>query len=80
MTVAVPAGATLLRLRVLTTANKALVKTFRKVKGGTKMKVKIRSAKLRNQRVGKRFIVEARAGTAKNRLGRPTRKVIRIRR
>jgi len=80
VTVAVPAGATLLRLQVLTTANKAIVKTFRKVKGGTKVKVRIRSAKLRNQRVGKRFVVEARAGTAKNRLGKPTRKVIRIRR
>ena len=49
VTVAVPAGAKLVRLRLLTTANKALFSTFKKVKGGTKIKVKIRSAKLRKQ-------------------------------
>src|SRR3954471_22460857 len=80
VTVTVPQGATLLRLRVLTTANKALFSTFKKVKGGTKVKVKIKSAKLRKQlRAGKRFVVEVRAGTAKNRLGKATRKVIRVR-
>ena len=78
--VAVPAGATLLRVRVLTTANKALLTTFKKVKGGKKVKVTIRSAKLaRKLRAGKRIVVEVRAGTAKNRLGKATRKVIRIR-
>jgi hypothetical protein len=80
VTVAVPTGATLLRLRVLTTNNKALFSTFKAVKGGTKVKVNIRSAKLRKQlRSGKRYVIEVRAGTAKNRLGKPTRKVIRIR-
>jgi hypothetical protein len=78
--VTVPAGATLLRVRVLTTANKALLTTFKKVKGGKKVKVTIRSAKLaRKLRAGKRIVVEVRAGTAKNRLGKATRKVIRIR-
>ena len=80
VTVSVPTGATLLRLRVLTTNNKALFSTFKAVKGGTKVKVNIRSAKLRKQlRSGKRYVIEVRAGTAKNRLGKPTRKVIRIR-
>ena len=80
MTVAVPTGATLLRLRVLTTNDKALFSTFKAVKGGTKVKVNIRSAKLRKQlRAGRRYVLEVRAGTAKNRLGKPTRKVLRIR-
>ena len=53
VTVAVPAGASLVRLRVLTTANKALFSTFKKVKGGTKVKMTIRSSKLRKKlRVG----------------------------
>jgi PKD domain len=80
VTFTAPAGATLARLRVLTTANKALFSTFKKVKGGTKVKIKVRSAKLRKRlRAGKRYIIEVRAGTAKNRLGKATRKVIRIR-
>ena len=80
VTVSVPTGATLLRLRVLTTNNKALFSTFKAVKGGTKVKVHIRSAKLRKQlRSGKRYVIEVRAGTARNRLGKPTRKVLRIR-
>jgi hypothetical protein len=80
VTVAVPAGATLVRLRLLTTANRALLTTFKKAKGGTNIKVKLRSVKLRKQlRAGTRFIVEVRAGTAKNRLGKPTRKVVRVR-
>ena len=80
VTVAVPAGASLVRLRVLTTANKALFSTFKKVKGGTKVKMTIRSSKLRKQlRSGRRYVLEVRAGTAKNRLGKPTRKVIRVR-
>ena len=81
VTVSVPAGASLVRLRVLTTANKALFSTSKKVKGGTKVKVKIRSAKLgRTLRAGKRYVLEVRAGTAKNRLGKATRKGIRARR
>jgi hypothetical protein len=80
VTVTIPKGATVLRLRVLTTANKALFSTFKKVKGGTKVKVKIKSAKLRKQiRAGKRYVIEARAGKAKNRLGKATRTVIRVR-
>ena len=78
--VTVPAGATLLRLRVLSTANKALLTTFQKVKGGKKVKVTVRTAKIaRKLRAGKRFVVEVRAGTAKNRLGKATRTVIRVR-
>ena len=81
VTVAVPTGATLVRLRVLTTADKALFRTFKKAKGGTKVKIRIRSRKLRKQvRAGKRYVIEVRAGTAKNRLGKATRRVIRIRR
>jgi hypothetical protein len=80
VTVNVPTGATLLRLRVLTTANKALLTTYKKAKGGTKVKVNLRSAKLHKQlRKGRRYVIEVRAGTAKNRLGKPTRKVIRVR-
>ena len=75
-----PRGASLVRLRVLTTANKALFSTFKKVKGGTKVKVNIKSAKLRKQlRAGRRYVIEVRAGTARNRLGKATRKVVRIR-
>jgi hypothetical protein len=80
VTVSVPTGASIVRLRVLTTANKALFSTFKKVKGGTKVKMKIKSAKLRRQlRAGKRYVLEVRAGTARNRLGKATRKVIRVR-
>jgi hypothetical protein len=44
------------------------------------VKLTIRSAKLRKQlRSGRRYVLEVRAGTAKNRLGKPTRKVIRVR-
>jgi hypothetical protein len=68
------------RLRVLTTANKTLFSTFKKVKGGTKVKIKIKSAKLRERmRAGKRYVLEVRAGTAKNRLGKATRTRIRVR-
>jgi hypothetical protein len=80
VTITVPKGATIVRLQVQTTANKALFSTVKKVKGGGKVKVSIKSAKLRKQlRAGKRYIIEVRAGTAKNRLGKATRKVIRIR-
>jgi hypothetical protein len=80
VTFTAPAGATLARLQVLTTANKALFSAFKKVKGGTKVTMKIKSAKLRKQlRAGKRYVIEVRAGKAKNRLGKATRKVIRIR-
>ena len=80
VTFTAPAGATVARLRVLTTANKALFSTFKKVKGGTKVRINVRSAKLRRQlRSGKRYVIEVRAGKAKNRLGKATRKVIRVR-
>jgi MFS-type transporter involved in bile tolerance (Atg22 family) len=80
VTLSVPTGANLVRLRVLTTANKALFSTFKKVKGGTKVKMNIKSAKLRKQlRTGKRYVIEVRAGTARNHLGKATRKVVRIR-
>jgi hypothetical protein len=80
VTLSVPTGANLVRLRVLTTANKALFSTFKKVKGGTKVKMSIKSAKLRKQlRAGKRYVIEVRAGTARNHLGKATRKVVRIR-
>jgi hypothetical protein len=80
VSVTVPQGATLVRLRVLTTANTPLFSTFKKVKGGTTVKVKVKSAKLRKQlRAGKRIVIEARAGTAKNRLGKATRKIVRVR-
>jgi hypothetical protein len=81
VTVAAPAGTSLVRLRVLTTAGKPLFSTFKKVKGGTKVKMKIKSAKLRRKlQPGKRYVIEVRAGTAKNRLGKATRKVFRVRR
>jgi hypothetical protein len=81
VTFTAPAGTTLARLRVLTTAGSTLFQTFKKVKGGTKVKVTIRSAKLRRSvRAGRRYVIEVRAGTARNRLGKATRKVLRIRR
>jgi hypothetical protein len=81
VTVSVPTGATLVRLRLLTTANRPLLSTFRAVRGGTKVKVRLRSTKRRRTvRAGHRYVLEVRAGTARNRLGTPTRKVIRVRR
>jgi hypothetical protein len=80
VTVSVPKGASIVRLRVLTTANKTLLQTFKKVKGGTKVKIRIKSAKLRKRmRAGKRYVLEVRAGTARNRLGKATRTRIRVR-
>jgi hypothetical protein len=80
VTVNVPAGATLVRLRVLTTAGTSLFSTFKKVKGGTKARISIRSAKLRRAvRAGRRYVLEVRAGTAKTRLGKATRKTLRVR-
>jgi hypothetical protein len=44
------------------------------------VKITIRAAKLRKQlRAGRRYVLEVRAGTARNRLGKPARKVIRVR-
>jgi hypothetical protein len=81
VTVSVPSGATLVRLRLLTTANRPLLSTFRSVRGGTKVKVRLRSTKLRRTvRAGRRYVVEVRAGTARNRLGTATRKVIHVHR
>src|SRR4051794_6535132 len=75
-----PAGTGIARLRVLTTSGKPLFTTFQKVKGGAKVRLKIKSAKLRRKlRPGKRYVIEVRAGSSKNRLGKATRKVIRIR-
>jgi hypothetical protein len=80
VTVSVPKGASIVRVRVLTTANKALLTTFKKVRGGTRVTIKLRSAKLRHRvRAGGRYVIEVRAGTARNRLGRTTRKTLRIR-
>ncbi|MEA2227053.1 MAG: hypothetical protein QOF04_683 [Solirubrobacteraceae bacterium] len=81
VTVNVPAGATLLRLRVLTTAGAPLFSAFSKVKGGTKVKLKVKSAKLRRSlRAGKRYVIEVRTGTSRTRLGKATRKQFRVRR
>jgi K319-like protein len=80
VTVAVPVGATIVRLRVLTTAGKRIAQVFRKVKGGTKAKLRIRSAKLRRKlRPGRRYVLEVRAGTSRTRLGKATRRSFRIR-
>jgi hypothetical protein len=80
VTFTAPAGATIARLRLLTTAGTPLLSTFQKVKGGKRVKVKIRSAKLRGKvRAGKRYVIEVRAGKTKARLGKATRRTIRIR-
>jgi hypothetical protein len=80
VTVNVPTGARIVRLRVLTRAGTPLLQTFKHVRGGTKVKVRIRSAKLRHEvHAGRRYVIEVRAGTARNHLGKPTRKVIRVR-
>jgi hypothetical protein len=81
ITLNVPVGATIVQLRVLTTAGSPLFSAFKKVNGGTKVKLKVKSAKLRRQlRAGKRYIIEVRAGTSKTRLGKATRKQFRVRR
>jgi hypothetical protein len=80
VTVSVPTGASIVRLRVLTRAGTPLLQTFKHVRGATKVKVRIRSAKLRRKvHAGRRYVIEVRAGTARNHLGKPTRKVIRVR-
>jgi hypothetical protein len=80
VTFTAPAGATLARLRVLTTAGRPLLSTFKKVKAGKKVTVKIRSAKLKRKlRSGKRYVIEVRAGKSKARLGKASRKTIRVR-
>jgi hypothetical protein len=79
VTVAVPAGATLVRLRVLTTAGRQLAQAFHKVKGGATTRLRMRSAKLRRKlRPGRRYVLEVRAGTARNHLGKATRRQFRI--
>jgi hypothetical protein len=82
VTVAVPQGASVLRVRVLNAnaTGAPLFESFQKVKGSTKVKVNVKSAKLRKKvHTGKRYLLEVRAGTAKNKLGKATRKAFRVR-
>ena len=80
VTVAVPAGAGFLQLQVLTTTGKPLFSTVKKVKGGTKVRVRIRSAKLRRQvRSGKRYVIAVRTGPTTRRLGTAVKRTVRIR-
>jgi hypothetical protein len=80
VTFTAPAGTTLARLRLLTASGTPLFSAFRKVNGGARVKVRIKSAKLRRQvRAGKRYVIEVRAGKSRNRLGKASRKTIRVR-
>ena len=76
-----PAGTNIAQLRVLTSNGKQLFKAFHKVKGGTKVTVKIRSSKLRRQlRAGKRYVIQVRTGKTKAKLSKPASKTFRVRR
>ncbi len=77
--VAVPAGATLVRLRILTTQGKQLVQVFRPAAGGTSLKVRLRSRQIRRALHRGRFVLEVTPGTARNRLGKPSRTTFRVR-
>jgi K319-like protein len=75
-----PTGATVARVRVLTTAGTPLLQTFKKVKAAARVKVTLRSASLkRKMRSGKRYVIEVRAGKSRTTLGKATRKTIRVR-
>jgi hypothetical protein len=75
-----PADATIARVRVLTTRGTPLLQTFRKVRGGAHVKVRIRSEQLRRKvRPGRRYVIEIRAGTARTRLGAATKRPLRVR-
>jgi hypothetical protein len=83
VTVTVPARATVLRVRVLATAKKALLSTFQKVratKKARKLKIRLRSRKLRSEvRSGHRYVLEVTPGTSRTRLGKATRTSFRVR-
>jgi hypothetical protein len=81
VTVNVPAGITLLQVRVLASNGKPLYKGFQLVKAGKKAKLRIRSAKLRRSlKSGRRYMIEVRAGTSRTNLGKPVIKKFRVRR
>jgi hypothetical protein len=81
LTVNVPNGITLLQVRVLATTGKPLYNGFQLVKGGSRTKIKIHSAKLRRSlRSGKRYNLEVRAGTTRANLGKPVVKQFRVKR
>ena len=61
-------------------AGTPLLQTFKRVKGGARVKVTLRSASLKRKvRTGKRYVIEVRAGKSRNALGKATRKTIRVR-
>jgi hypothetical protein len=81
VTVNVPAGITLLQVRVLASNGRPLYRSFELVKAGKKAKLRIRSAKLRRSlKSGRRYMIEVRAGTSRANLGRPVIKKFRVRR
>jgi hypothetical protein len=81
VTVGVPAGARVVRLRLLTRKAKVLFRTFRRARGGKRLKVHLRSTVLRRRlRAGRRYVLEVTPGTARNRLGKATRRAFRVRR
>jgi PKD domain len=79
VTLTTPAGATVVRVRVLQ-GTKALLTTFRKVKAGKKARFRVRSQKLaRKLRHGKRYRLEVRAGKNRRKLGKAAVRTFRVR-
>ena len=77
--IAVPAGATLVRLRILTTQGKQLAQVFQPAKGGTNLKLRLHSKQLRKALHPGRFVLEVTPGTARTRLGKPSHTTFRVR-
>jgi hypothetical protein len=75
----VPAGATVVRVRLLTASGVVLFATSRTVRAGEAVKFWLSDKALRkNLRKGGRYVLEARAGKSKWSLGKPSRRGFRI--
>ncbi len=76
VSVTVPAGATVLRLRLLTARGRLLVQSFRTVKGGTRVRLRLKAKQLRRQQ---RYVLQTAAGKSRRQLGRTTTVRFRVR-
>jgi hypothetical protein len=75
--IAVPAGARVVRLRVLTAAGRPLAQSFRSVKGGRKITLRLRIRGRHVLRRG-RYLLEVTPGRTRHRLGSPSRTAFRV--
>jgi hypothetical protein len=78
--IAVPAGARILRVRVLTAAGRPLAQSFRSVKGGRKVRLRLRVRGHHRHALPRgHYLLEVTAGATRHRLGRPSRTAFRVR-